>query len=81
MEMGWKNEITEGQVTGADGLLSPSGLPQSSLPKTDGWLQKWGRTLFTSIGCADCHVPDIILKTTRYRLLERGARGVLDIPI
>ena len=44
---------------------------------------KWarGRTLFTSIGCADCHVPDIILKTTRYRLLERGARGVLDIDL
>ena len=63
---GVKNEITEGQVTALTVYLALQGLPTIEPPEDRRVATKWarGRTLFTSIGCADCHVPDIILKTT-----------------
>ncbi|MFO0758199.1 MAG: di-heme oxidoredictase family protein [Byssovorax sp.] len=76
---GVRSEITEGQVTVLSLYVGMQEIPQI-VPPEDGdhlMMMAEGRNLFSSLGCAGCHVPALPLASTVFSLPGRqGGAGV-----
>ena len=76
---GVTSEITEGQVTALTLFVAMQEVPQISAPPDSNTALAWadGRTRFTALGCASCHVPSLPLGGTTFVLPSRtGGAGV-----
>lgn len=77
------HEITEGQVTALTLFLAMGETPAIITPSDSNSVLAWadGQTRFQAIGCADCHVPSIPIRSTTFVLPSRGGGASVSVDL
>jgi hypothetical protein len=80
---GVANEITEGQVAALSLFVAMQEVPVLEPPTEQDFLAAWavGQQRFAEIGCADCHVPSLPLRSTRFVLASRTGQPAVTIDL
>ncbi|MEW5848888.1 MAG: di-heme oxidoredictase family protein [Myxococcota bacterium] len=63
-------ELTQGQLSALEAYLATLEVGVTEVPQASEWAQAWiaGEALFSSIGCATCHVPYLEVDSSTYRI-------------
>lgn len=80
---GFTDEVSEGQVTALTTYLAMLEVPIVHMPSRADWLEQWasGEALFSSLGCAGCHVPSVRLEDAGWALPDREGGESLRVAL
>jgi hypothetical protein len=80
---GVTSEITEGQVTALTLFLAMQEAPQELPPEQSDFIPLLadGIAKFQAIGCANCHVPTMTVKSPVYELFARDGSGKVAVDL
>lgn len=80
---GVKSEISEGQVSALTLFLAMGETPQEIPPDQGEFMPDYaeGISKLTALGCADCHVPSLPVKTSVFELAARDSASKLSVDL
>jgi hypothetical protein len=80
---GVTSEITEGQVTVLTLFIAMQETPVITAPTDPSLTLSWadGQARFTSLGCASCHTPSMVLSSTTFTLPSRVGGTAVSIDL
>jgi len=80
---GVTDELSEGQVSALTLYVAMQETPISHLPTRTDWLSRWavGEGRFRDLGCAGCHIPELVLDQAVYRLPARDGGQDLSLDL
>lgn len=80
---GVKSEISEGQVSALTLFLAMQETPQEIPPAQAEFMPDYAEGIgkFQSLGCADCHVPSITVKSSVFELAARDATSKFSVDL
>lgn len=80
---GVKSEISEGQVSALTLFLAMGEAPQEIPPEQGEFMPDYaeGISKFAALGCADCHVPSLPVKTSVFELAARDSTSKVTVDL